>query len=192
MVRFVANLVFFPLIFFLFLSGAAFAEKFNLNSDNVEVIEIYAEPTTTDQIAMSLRLAIEQGIIQDFELDPRLSESGIPACQESEIFTTTIVCVDILNSPIGTPFLTGEHIATITIKWDSNIPGKIIRSQGNGYSNAETFTDVNDLQIANNSETLTISTQTSQLNLIVLLAIVLILFVIFLIVYLRRIGLFKK
>lgn len=94
---------------------------------SIEDIDILATPLTSGDSVAMLRIYVENGEVLDF------SSAGFMAlgsCVDNRKFTSERVCVDIAKPD---PFVAGEKIATIKIKWGEN--GRLYKEQGDGYYN---------------------------------------------------------
>ena len=89
-----------------------------------------AEPNAENQAALQLRLTVDRGVIQNFEINPELKDSSRAACS-TRFFTSSNICVDIENNPATKSITKGMLLGTLTVKWDSQQPGNLTKELDN-------------------------------------------------------------
>lgn len=102
---------------------------------SIETIDLVAQPITDKDSVAMIRLYIKNGEVLEFK------STGLMAfgtCYDNKTYTPERVCVDIAKT---TPFITGEKLGTIKVKWSVN--GSVNIEEGHGYYNGEEVSFVN-------------------------------------------------
>lgn len=104
----------------------------NRESNTTEVITVNAKKITEKDIVAIIRLKVVGGEI----IDKTSQYIMLEGCNQSNFDKMTNVCVDIAKQ---TPFIEGETILSISIKWDSSSNHQILINSENGYYNGIEF-----------------------------------------------------